>query len=170
MSSDCTDCPVFEPWPFSKKMFSKKFNGPGVKYDVGVCIKTGHIVWVDGPFVASHSESTLFKHGLGKHIFDGEKVEVDSGPKGDDRLVQPHVGKDSKERKQKSVVRGRQEGVNGRMKVYSVLTTHFHHMKDGRERMMKAHGLCFNAVAVITQLKIASGEAIFKDEVEYDVS
>ncbi|OEU08202.1 hypothetical protein FRACYDRAFT_249990 [Fragilariopsis cylindrus CCMP1102] len=170
MSSDCVDCPVFESWPWSKRMFSKKFNGPGVKYDVGVCIKTGHIVWLDGPFVASASESTIFKNGLGQHICEDEKVEVDSGPKGDSRLVQPHVGNDSKERKQKSVVRGRQEGVNGRMKVYSVLTNHFHHMKDGRENMMNAHGLCFKAVAVITQLKISTGEPIFKDEVEYDVS
>ena len=169
MSSDCVDCPVFESWPFSKRMFSKKFNGPGVKYDVGVCIKTGYIVWINGPFVASASESTIFKDGLGEHICEDEKVEVDSGPKGDHRLVQPHVGKDSKERKQKSVVRGRQEGVNGRMKVYSVLTNHFHHMKDGRENMMNAHGLCFNAIAVITQLKISTGEPIFKDEVEYDV-
>ena len=56
------------------------------------------------------------------------------------------------------------------MKLYSVLTSHFHHMKDGRENMMNAHGLCLNAVAVITQLKIASGEAIFKDEVDYDVN
>ena len=56
------------------------------------------------------------------------------------------------------------------MKVDSVLTSHFHHMKDGRENMMNAHGLCLNAVAVITQLKIASGEAIFKDEVDYDVN
>ena len=170
MSSDCVDCPVFESWPWSKRMFSKKFNGPGVKYDVGVCIKTGHIVWLDGPFVASASESTIFKNGLGQHICEDEKVEVDSGPKGDSRLVQPHVGNDSKERKQKSVVRGRQEGVNGRMKVFSVLTNHFHHMKDGRENMMNAHGLCFKAVAVITQLKISTGEPIFKDEVEYDVS
>ena len=36
--------------------------------------------------------------------------------------------------------------------------------------MMNAHGLCFNAVAVISQLKIAFGEAIFKDEVDYDVN
>jgi hypothetical protein len=170
MSADCVDCPCFESWPWTKRMYYKKMNGPGIKYEIGVCIKTGHIIWVNGPFVASYSESTIFKQGLGNHIYEGEKVEVDSGPKGDDRLVQPHVGKDSKERKQKSVVRGRQEGVNGRMKVYSVLTTHFHHMKDGRENMMKAHGLCFNAVAVITQLKICSGEPIFKDEVEYDVN
>ena len=36
--------------------------------------------------------------------------------------------------------------------------------------MMNAHGLCFNAVAVISRLKIAFGEAIFKDEVDYDVN
>eukprot|EP00536_Pseudo-nitzschia_multiseries_P019473 jgi/Psemu1/232526/e_gw1.5049.6.1 len=32
MSMDGTNCPVFEPWPFSKKMYSHKFNGPAVKY------------------------------------------------------------------------------------------------------------------------------------------
>lgn len=33
MSVDGTDCPVYEPWPFDPKWFSKKFNGPGVKYE-----------------------------------------------------------------------------------------------------------------------------------------
>ena len=33
MTVDGTDCIVNEPWPFDKKWFSKKFNGPGVKYD-----------------------------------------------------------------------------------------------------------------------------------------
>jgi hypothetical protein len=91
MSSDCVDCPCFESWPWTKRMFSKKMNGPGIKYKVGVCIKTGHIVWVNGSFVASTSEGTIFNEGLGEHIYPDEKVEVDSGPKGDDRLVQPHV-------------------------------------------------------------------------------
>jgi hypothetical protein len=36
--------------------------------------------------------------------------------------------------------------------------------------MMAIHKLCFGAVAGITQLKISTGEPIFKDEVEYDVS
>ena len=27
ISIDGTDCPVFEPWPFSKKMYSHKLNG-----------------------------------------------------------------------------------------------------------------------------------------------
>ena len=36
-----------------------------------------------------------------------------------------------------------------------------------KEAMMKKHGMCFAAVAVITQLKIMAGETIF--EVDYDV-
>ena len=36
-----------------------------------------------------------------------------------------------------------------------------------REAMMKKHGMCFAAVAVITQLKIMARETIF--EVDYDV-
>jgi len=33
MSIDGVDCMVNEPWPFDKKWFSEKFNGPGVKYE-----------------------------------------------------------------------------------------------------------------------------------------
>jgi hypothetical protein len=39
---DCLDCSCSEPFPASKNKFSKKFNGPGLKYEVGICIKTGH--------------------------------------------------------------------------------------------------------------------------------
>ena len=59
-----TDCPVYEPWPFHKSWFSKKFNGPALKYEVAVCIKTGYIVWVNGPFKGSTNDGTIFKDGL----------------------------------------------------------------------------------------------------------
>jgi hypothetical protein len=49
LSFDGTDCPILEPWPFNKKWFSHKLNGPGLKYEVGVCNPTGEIVWVKGP-------------------------------------------------------------------------------------------------------------------------
>ena len=40
MTVDGTDCQVYEPRPFNKDMYSHKMNGPGVKYEVAVCIKT----------------------------------------------------------------------------------------------------------------------------------
>ena len=60
ISIDGIDCPCSEPYPFSTDIFSKKFNGPGIKYEVGICIKTGFIVWINGPFPAGNSEATIF--------------------------------------------------------------------------------------------------------------
>ena len=171
ISVDGTDCPVFEPWPFSPKMYSHKMNGPGVKYEVAVCLKTGHIVWINGPFVGSVNDSTIFKEGLGTLLYDEEAVEVDRGYLGDGRMKLPSMGKDSKERKMKSNARAQHEAVNGRLKHFNVLTTHFRHMKPNREGMMKKHGLCFTAVAVITQLKFTvDKEKIFKSGLEYDMT
>jgi hypothetical protein len=34
ISVDCLDCPCSEKFPASPDMFSKKFNGPGIKYEV----------------------------------------------------------------------------------------------------------------------------------------
>lgn len=49
-SVDRTDCPIFEPTPFDPKWVSHKFKGPGVRYEVGIAIGTGEIVWAFGPF------------------------------------------------------------------------------------------------------------------------
>ena len=170
ISVDCTDCPVFEPLPFSRAMYSHKLNGPGVKYEVGVCIKTGKIIWINGPFVGSKSDGKIFRDDLSTLLCIDEAVEVDHGYAGDDKMKIPSIGFSSKERKMKSNVRAQHEAVNGRLKQFGVLTTHFRHMKPGKEEMMRKHGMCFNAVAVITQLKFIAGESIFEDGLLYDVN
>ena len=164
ISVDCTDCPIFEPWPFDTKWFSHKTNGPALKYEVAVCIKTGFIVWINGPFKASKSDPVIFKEGLSTKLAVDEAVEADGvykisdGP-GARQIKAPDVGWDSKERKAKSCARSRNERVNGKLKVFNVLANHFHHMKP-RDTMMEKHKRCFHAVAVITQLKMENGELI----------
>ena len=160
ISVDGTDCETYEPWPFKKDMYSQKSNGPGLKYEVAVCIKTGHIVWIAGPFPASASDGTIFKNGLTKELCDDEVVEVDRGYKGDGKMMRPEMGIDSKERKMKSNSRAQ----------HDVLSSYFRHCKEGRTRMMTKYGWCFDAVAVINQLKIEAGEPIFKEELEYSAS
>ena len=169
ISVDGTDCPVLEPYPYDRTMYSKKFNGPGVKYEVAVCIKTGKIVWINGPFIASKHDNNIFREGLRNHLFDDEAVECDRGYGEDDILKAPQVGSDSNERKMKSNPRAQHEAVNGRLKQFKVLDSHFRHMKPDKAGMMEKHGACFFAVAVITQLKIMGGEKIF-NELEYDVN
>ena len=172
ISVDGTDCPVFEPRPLSKAMYSHKLNRPCLKYEVGVCLKTGNIVWTSGPFVGSKNDGAIFREGLSKLLYDEEAVEVDGGYGGDKKMKPPMMGMDSKERKMKSIARAQHEAVNGRLKQFNVLTCHFRHTtKPNRDGMMKKHGMCFNAVAVITQLKLTSGvESIFEDGLEYDVN
>ena len=170
ISVDGTDCPVFESWLFSTKMYSHKMNGPAVKYEVAVCIKTQRIVWINGPFLGAAHDSSLFRAGLSQQLHDEEAVECDRGYGGDFKMKTPGMGDNSKQRKMKSNVRAQHEAVNGRLKQFNALTTHFRHMKPNREGMMEKHKWCFTAVAVITQLKFCSdGELIFEDGVEYDV-
>eukprot|EP00536_Pseudo-nitzschia_multiseries_P000321 jgi/Psemu1/707/gm1.707_g len=137
ISVDGTDCPAYEPWPFSRQIAN---------------------------------DATIFKEGLSTLLHDDEGVEVDWGYKGDDKMKLPDMGMTSKQRKMKANARAQHETVNGRLKIFNVLTTHFRHMKPNRQGMMQKHGMCFNAVAVITQLKFASGETTFDDGLEYDVN
>eukprot|EP00536_Pseudo-nitzschia_multiseries_P010470 jgi/Psemu1/26047/gm1.26047_g len=112
-------------------MYSHKFNGLAVKYEVGVCLKTGWIVWINGPFFRSKNDGTIFKEGLSNLLHDNKAVEVDRGYRGDDKMKLPDMG----------------QGM-----------------------MQQKHKICFEAVAVITQLKFASGETTFEDGLEYDVN
>eukprot|EP00536_Pseudo-nitzschia_multiseries_P014208 jgi/Psemu1/37882/gm1.37882_g len=172
MSVDGTDYLAYEPWPFSWHIYLHKLNGPGVKCKVGVCLKTGWIVWINGPFIVSVNDATIFKEGLSTLLHNNEGVEVDWGYKGDDKMKLPDMWMPSKQRKMKANARAQHEIINGRSKIFNVLTTHFRHsMKPNRqEGMMQKHGMCFNAFAVITQLKFASRETTFKDGLDYDVN
>ena len=49
---------------FDKRFFSHKFNGGGVKYEIGVCIKTGHIVWINGPFRCGMPDITVARQAV----------------------------------------------------------------------------------------------------------
>ena len=44
---DGIDFRINEPKPFSKKWYSHKFHGPGLRYEIGVCIQTGDIYYLD---------------------------------------------------------------------------------------------------------------------------
>lgn len=45
---DGTDLKIREPQPFNKKWYSHKFKGPGVRYEIGLSIRNGDIVWTSG--------------------------------------------------------------------------------------------------------------------------
>ena len=46
-----------------KRFYSHKFNGNGVRYEVGVCIATGDIVWISRPFRCGVNDLTVSREG-----------------------------------------------------------------------------------------------------------
>ena len=49
ISVDGTDFEINEPIPFSTKWFSKKHNGPGLRYEIALALYSNQVVWFSGP-------------------------------------------------------------------------------------------------------------------------
>ena len=159
---DGTDCKIYEPTPFDPKWFSHKFLGPGVRYEVGICIVTGKIVWVHGPFPCGDwPDLRIFRNCLMGCLAPREFVIADGGYyDGYEYTVTPTGANewlDSKE----SEARARHETVNRRFKQFNVIGSRFRHNKH-------LHGICFRAVANIVELMIETNSPLFN--VEYDES
>ncbi|CAB9503514.1 expressed unknown protein [Seminavis robusta] len=75
-SADCVDCRVPNYGPdFSSHKFAKK---GGLRYEVALCIQTGHVVWINGPFpCGKYNDIKIFRRALISHLEDGERVEAD---------------------------------------------------------------------------------------------
>lgn len=155
-SVDGTDFRIYEPKPFNPKWYSHKFKGPGLRYEVALCIATGHIVWVFGPFpCGSHPDLTIFRLRMKAALLPGEKVVADGGYRDDACLLRTDV--EGEQRLLLATVRARQETVNRRFKQFFVLGHRFRHR-------LSLHSACFHAVANITQLMIERGKPLFAVE------
>jgi hypothetical protein len=49
---DGTDFETVEYMPFNPGRHSHKFNGPDLRYKVVLAVKTGWIIFINGPFIA----------------------------------------------------------------------------------------------------------------------
>ena len=69
-----------EPIPFNAKWYSHKFKGPGLRYEVAVCIITRWIVWVNGPFPAREwPDRKIAQAGINLNLDDNECYVGDGG-------------------------------------------------------------------------------------------
>ena len=74
------DFMIPEPMPFSKAWWSHKFNGPGLRCEIAICIKTGWIVAYNGPFACGvWPDLKIFRFRLKQWLLRGEKVLADRG-------------------------------------------------------------------------------------------
>jgi len=158
MSVDGTDCRVKRPKPDEfRKYYSHKFKGAGLRYEVALCIQTGDIVWVNGPFPCGHHpDINIFLQDLATLLDDGERVEADDGYRGWPKFVDTPKSNCADKPgivTQKKQVRARHEHVNSRLKTFKVLADCFRQSYD-------MHGLVFRSVAIITQISFETGNPL----------
>jgi hypothetical protein len=155
MTVDGTDFKIQQPIPFSKRWYSHKFNGPGLRYEVAVSINGGDIVWTNGPFPCSWHDITIFRSDLMLKLRRGEMVEADKGYRGQpDKIRTCDDYQNKKERDQKRLARACHETVNGRFKKFNILKVPFRHN-------LSRHQNVFQAVVVLTQLTFENGDGLF---------
>ena len=73
MSVDCTDCPITPN--LGRTFFSYKIRKAALRYEVGLGIQEGDIVWVSGGFAAGkYNDLAIFRMMLMGELEDGERV------------------------------------------------------------------------------------------------
>lgn len=140
-----------EPTPFNRKWFSHKFHGPGIRYEIGLCIRSGHIVWTNGGYpCGEYPDLVLAREAYVELVNPGERTVADSGYK-DDRYF---ILRNKQNKELHKRIMSRHETVNNRMKQFRILNQQFHHN-------LQKHPMVFKAVANLVQLKIENGEPLF---------
>ena len=52
----------------------------GLRYEICLCIRTGDLVWVNGPFpCGNYPDISIFRSSLMSHLEEFERVEADDG-------------------------------------------------------------------------------------------
>ena len=156
---DGTDFRIKGTNPIDKDYYSHKFNGPALRYEIGIAIKTGHIVHINGPFPAgSWSDLRIARNMLHNILPAGEYYIADGGYKDDDSpsVLFEDVPEDEKRRFKK--IRARHENVNGRLKEWRALSDVFRHEDDQK------HSVILHAVAVAVEVEMESIRPIWRIE------
>jgi hypothetical protein len=157
VSLDGTDFAIYEPTPFDPKWYSHKFKGPGLRYEIGLCLRTGHIVWVNGGYACGeYPDLKLARESYLDNIEEGERTIADNTYQDEHFIYSnryPHLRAKIKH------ILARHETVNKRMKQWGCLSKRFRHR-------IVLHPICFRAVANLTQLMILLGEPLYQVDVD----
>ena len=141
---------------------SHKYAGKSaLRYELGINILKGNLVWVEGPYPAcAWRDIKIFLNCLVGHLLPGKCVEANNGYVGHpDKIKCPNNDCNPvRNLRMQSAARSRHETFNGRLKNWGVLKRTYRHN-------IELHGTVFTACVVITQPCASNREPLF--EVEY---
>lgn len=164
ISVDGTHCRISEPRSEpSASWYSHKFNGPAVNYEIAICISTGTVVWVNGPFPAgSNPDLVVFRKpdGLRSKIPAGKKVIADNVYASEPLCSVSNPLDSEALKKFKARVKARQESFNNRIKAFNILSSRFR--CNVPSTALEKHQAVFEAVCVLVQYEIGNGRPLFE--------
>ncbi|ETV65662.1 hypothetical protein H257_17657 [Aphanomyces astaci] len=129
VSLDGSDFRIQEQIPFDRKWYSHKFHGPGLRYEVGICIRTGNIVWVNGGLPCGEWPDLRFaRDSYINMVRRGELTLADKGYNDPNYFIYP-CPQLQNPRRHKDIM-ARHETVNKRMKQFGVLSGVFRHIRE----------------------------------------
>jgi hypothetical protein len=160
ISVDGTDCMIVEPTEFSGRWYSHKFRGPGLRYEVGLCIQTGWVVWRNGPYpCGAFPDLKIARDKLVHNLQYGEKYIADRGYKDGGEYADTPTGFNNAAQRKKAIVRARHEHINSRLKKFKILSTKY-------RNKLHTHHIVFNAVINALQIEIECGYSLY--QVDYN--
>ena len=159
LSVDGTDFQI--AMSYRKEFYSFKFKKSGLRYEVGLNIKTGDICWVYGPFPpGDYNDLKIFNMALRGDLEPGEKAETDGGYRGAaPGSVNCPVYEVPSRKEMSQRVRNRQETVNKRFKNFNILKAVYRHD-------ILDHQAVVMSIACLIQLSFVHGEPLFSIEYE----
>ena len=152
LSLDGVDFEVYEPNPFNKKWYSHKFNRAGLRYEIGICINTGHICWIGGGIRAGQcNDLQLAERSFVTRLLPNERVVADKIYTSNKTFIGPPKRGHHKHGKLLKKIMARHENINKRFKDYKLVKKRWRH--DWRK-----HNLTILAIGQIVQFRILTGE------------
>ena len=154
---DGTDFLIDEPTPFSKKWSSHKFGKhAALRYEIGICIQTGWIVWVNGPYPAGQwPDLAISRDCLNQSLGRKEKFLADGGHRDKHGWSNRSNGCNARQQCMEAVAGAWHECVNGHFKVFGVFDRNWRQHR-------KKHGVAFMAAANIVQARIQLEPTVLK--------
>lgn len=115
-----------------------------MRYEIGLCIKTGQIVWCNGGYpCGEYSDLKLARQQYVHMVEEGELTMADKGYRDNQYFLLPTEINGSRHNQ----IMARHETVNKRVRQFKVLYVPFRHA-------LNKHRICFNAVVNITEMII----------------
>jgi hypothetical protein len=134
-----------------------------LRYELGVCIPTGHIVWRNGPYPwGAFPDIKIVREKIVHLLLPGERYVADRGYGDGGRYAYTPTGFNTPGERMRSLVQAQHEGNNGCPKKFKILSTR-------KQNKIESHYKVFYSLCNAIQLYIEDGNIsynVYYNEIE----